>query len=270
MDDEKVKGANILDILPKLKKLRPIDDMFFRLLSGRIQVCQELLQTLLEDEDLSVKQVIPQCKLIGINRSAVLDVLCVLSTAELVNIEVQKENSNDDLRRTRFHASLITTNYTQAGTDFSKVPDVKVIYISEYDVLKTGKPLTVKRNMVKNKNGMDCRINNGETIYFATSKVVDDTKISRLLQRMIDTDSFWDSEFPALSEAVNFFKCTKEGNLIMCKLAEELKESGRIEGRQEGQLETIVTLIKNGMISLEQAVEQFGIGEQELKVYLKK
>ena len=99
---------------------------------------------------------------------------------------------------------------------------------------------------------------------------MDDTKISRLLQRMIDTDSFWDSEFPALSEAVNFFKCTKEGNLIMCKLAEELKESGRIEGRQEGQLETIVTLIKNGMISLEQAVEQFGIGEQELKVYLKK
>ena len=129
MDDEQVKGANILDILPKLKKLRPIDDMFFRLLSGGIQVCQELLQTLLEDEDLSVKQVIPQCKLIGINRSAVLDVLCVLSTAELVNIEVQKENSNDDLRRTRFHASLITTNYTQAGTDFSKVPDVKVIYI---------------------------------------------------------------------------------------------------------------------------------------------
>lgn len=82
MDDEQVKGANFLDILPKLKKLRPIDDMFFRLLSGRI-------------------------------------------------------------------------------------------YISEYDVLKTGKPLTVKRNMVKNKNGMDCRINNGETIYFATSKAVD-------------------------------------------------------------------------------------------------
>ncbi|MBQ6638891.1 MAG: hypothetical protein IJH82_09630 [Lachnospiraceae bacterium] len=56
----------------------------------------------------------------------------------------------------------------------------------------------------------------------------------------------------------------------MCKLAEELKDSGRIEGRQEGQLETIVTLIKNRMISLEQAVEQFGIGEQELKVYLQK
>ena len=43
---------------------------------------------------------------------------------------------DDDVPRTRFYASLVTSNHTPKGTRFSDVPDVTIVYISEYDALK--------------------------------------------------------------------------------------------------------------------------------------
>ena len=64
----------------------------------------------------------------------------------------------------------------------------------------------------------------------------------------------------------------------MCKLAEELKDEGRIEGRAEGkvegriegQIELIVKLIKDGIISTEEAIRNYGFNEQDLRKSLNK
>ena len=108
----------------KLLKLRPIDDTFFRLLSGRKGVCQEIIDTLLPFKGLSISKTTPQYRLIGMNRDVVLDALCEVLKGGFVNIEVQKRFDNDDLRRTRFHASLITSVFTPKSSLFSEVPDV--------------------------------------------------------------------------------------------------------------------------------------------------
>lgn len=276
MDENKVNARGNPDLLTQLKSLRPIDDMFFRLLSGRKEVCQEILETLLEEKDLTVTESFPQCELTGIKRSAILDVLCTLSPKRLVNIEVQKDHRNDDLRRTRFHASLITTHYTDKNAPFSEVPNVTVIYISEYDALKTNRPVSRITKGIVNDAGTIIKLNNGEEIVFATSAICDNSKKSRLLQRMVDCTPFWDVEFPKLSEAVNYYKSTKEGREKMCKLAEELKAEGKAEGRLEGKaegrlegkLEMIVRLIKDGILSLEDAIKKYGFNEQELRKYL--
>ena len=54
----------------------------------------------------------------------------------------------------------------------------------------------------------------------------------------------------------------------MCKLAEELKAEGRAEGKAEGKLEMIVRLIKDGILSLEDAIKKYGFNEKELRKYL--
>lgn len=261
-------------LMEKLMTLRPIDDMFFRLLSGRKEVCQEILGILLEDESISVTDSYPQFELVGMNRSVILDALCVLSDKRFVNIEVQKDHFNDDIKRTRFHASLMTVNYTDKTVPFSKLPDVEVVYISEYNVVKTKKPVSRVLKGIKNEYGGFEEIHNGEGIVFATPAVKDDSKKSRLLQRMVDDTAFWDVEFPVLSEAVNYFKHTKEGNHIMCKLAEELRDEGRKEGRKEGlyegKIEIIQSLIKDGILTLEEAIKRYGFSEQEIRKCLNK
>lgn len=71
-------------------------------------VCQEILQTLLDKPKLRVLKVTPQSIVQSISREIVLDVLCETDKGILCNIEMQKGNSNNDVFRTRFHASAIT------------------------------------------------------------------------------------------------------------------------------------------------------------------
>ena len=44
----------------KVKDLRPIDDVFFEVLANDVNFCQEMLQILLEDKNLVVKDVVVQ------------------------------------------------------------------------------------------------------------------------------------------------------------------------------------------------------------------
>lgn len=44
----------------KVKKLRPIDDVFFQKIIEDKKVCEEILRTILQDENLEVLTVTPQ------------------------------------------------------------------------------------------------------------------------------------------------------------------------------------------------------------------
>ena len=57
------KRGNILNLQEKqekVKDLRPIDDVFFEVLAKNTAVCQEILRVILEDDALTVIQVITQ------------------------------------------------------------------------------------------------------------------------------------------------------------------------------------------------------------------
>lgn len=90
----------------KVKDLRPIDDVFFEVLADDIPFCQEILRTILEDDKLIVNDVIVQSSERNLyGRSVRLDALCTLGNGEKCNIEVQRSNNDDHLKRVRFNAS---------------------------------------------------------------------------------------------------------------------------------------------------------------------
>ena len=126
----------------KAKNLRIIDDTLFRLIAARKEVCQEILRTLLDDDNLEVVSVTPQETMVTLFRGITLDALCRLGDGTLCNIEMQKSDSNDDIKRVRFHASLVTANNTPKSTKFRDIPSVKILYITEYDALKNGQSVT--------------------------------------------------------------------------------------------------------------------------------
>ena len=84
----------------RIRDLRPNDDVFFEVLARNVSVCQEMLRTILEDDSLVVTSVITQSderNLYG--RSVRLDALCTLGNGTKVNVEVQRSDNDNHLKR---------------------------------------------------------------------------------------------------------------------------------------------------------------------------
>lgn len=112
---------NNVSITPyeQIQKLRAIDDIMFQMLAESEKVCQEILRVILDDAKLIVQKVTPQASIANIlGRSVRLDALCTLGDGTICNIEVQKKNDNDDLRRVRYNASSIVSNFQKKAVSF--------------------------------------------------------------------------------------------------------------------------------------------------------
>lgn len=92
----------------------------------------------------------------------------------------------------------------------------------------------------------------------------DSVSIERVNTQHLVREAFDDPEFPALSDAVNHFKNTKEGFGYMCQLTKELREEGIKEGKEEGRIELIIKMIKNNLLSVEDAVRDYGFNRETL------
>ena len=234
------------------ENLRIIDDAMFRLVAERKEVCQEILRTLLDRPQLKVVSVTPQCVITSLHREIILDVLCTLENGAYMNIEMQKGSGNDDIKRNRFYAAATTASHTPKGTDFSDIPQVTILYITEYDALHNCQMITYLKRCMKTDEGY-VPVDDGEDIFFVNTAVKDGSEKSELLQLFLRRDAFEDAKFPELSKAVQYFKETEGGFGEMCKTVEDYakkyakdyakehekiaREEGRSEGRSEGLAE---------------------------------
>lgn len=225
-------------------------------------MCQEILQTLLDNKHLKVLAVTPQYTVTSKHREIVLDVLCELD-GELINIEVQKGLGNHDIKRTRFHLSSITANATPKGTDFGDIPNVTVIYITEYDALKNHQVFTLSEMCIKNGDAY-VPVKDGGLICYANTEVKDDSDKSEMLQLFLKKDVFYNSHFPKLSNRVKYFKDTEKGREEMCdivenyahkyaedyakKRAKEAKKQGMQRGMKRGIHKAYIDMAKKLII----------------------
>lgn len=270
------------------ENLRIIDDAMFRLVAKRKEVCQEILRTLLDRPQLKVVSVTLQCIITSLHREIILDVLCILENGTYMNIEMQKGSGNDDIKRNRFYASSTTAAYTPKGTDFSDIPQVTILYITEYDALHNGQMITYVKRCMKTDKGY-VPVDDGEDIFFANTVVKDGSDKSELLQLFLRKDVFEDAKFPELSKAVKYFKETEGGFGEMCKTVEDyaknyaeerekiVREEGRSEGLAEGRsegltagrLEAIRKMLGSGLsremiLSMDYSEAELQAVEQEL------
>lgn len=98
-----------------------------------------MLRTILEEDELVVQDVITQNSEKNLyGRSVRLDALCTLGNGEKCNIEIQRSDNDDHLRRVRYNASSITLRDSQIGTKFDKIQEV-------YEIQKL---MTVQKHLV--------------------------------------------------------------------------------------------------------------------------
>lgn len=205
----------------RVAKLRPIDDVFFEVLAQNPKVCQEILRVILEDDKLIVDDVITQNSERNIyGRSVRLDALCTLGTGEKCNIEVQRSDNDDHLRRARFNASVITAINSNPGTKFENVKDVCIVYISQFDVFKQGKTIYHVDKMIRETGTY---VDDGLREIFVNTAVNDGSDISKLMSCFL-AETVNNPKFPELSKEVKRLKETKGGLDIMCDIMEQYNQ----------------------------------------------
>lgn len=264
------------DIQARADSLRVIDDTLFRLIASRREVCEEILRTLLQNPDLVVHQVTVQAVMVGLHREVMLDALCELAENMWMNVEMQKGKKQDDIRRTRFHASAVTVNQTPKGAGFSEIPDVTIIYITEYDALHNGQIFTeVRRGQII--GNVMIPLEDGERICFVNTAVDDGSERAELMRLFLKREAFEHEKFQELSKAVRYYKESEKGRGEMCAVLEAYgmeqweagMEEGRLAGKQEGiQFTRRVFLLDREGYTVSDIAMELSVSEEEIKEIL--
>ena len=100
-------------------------------------------------------------------------------------------------------------------------------------------------------------------------------ELRELLHYMEDTraENAVTPELRELHEMVTQVKCDKEVGLAYMKayeLEQRLLRQGREEGRAEGTVDTLVELVKDGLLTIAQAAERSGVPMTDFEERLKK
>ena len=203
------------------------------------EFCEEILRVILEDEGLTVEEAIPQWQGKNLSgRSVVLDAKCVTGDGRHINIEVQKADDDNHLKRARYNASILTTNIAKTGKKFEFIPDVCIVFISKFDIFDSGLPLYHIDKVVRETGQV---IEDGLTEIFVNTVNYDGSKPARLMKLFTENDAYSNDEFPVTSELKSRLKSSEGGSMAMNEILEKLisdeKRESEKRGRKEGILE---------------------------------
>ena len=228
------------------KLLNPIDDLMFCKMAEHKEFCEEILRVILEDDGLTVVEAIPQWQGKNLSgRSVVLDAKCVTGDGRQINIEVQKADDDNHLKRARYNAAVLTTNISETGKRFEFIPDVCIVFISKFDIFDSGLPLYHIDKVVRETGQV---IEDGLTEIFVNTVNYDGSKPSRLMKLFTENDAYSNDEFPVTSELKSRLKSSEGGSRAMNEILEKLISDEKRESEKRGREEGIMLGKEEGMM----------------------
>lgn len=253
--------------LARLHQLRLIDDDFFSKCFDNDTACvQQVLQIVLDKPDLNVVDVRTQVFVENLlNRSVRLDVLATDSEGRKFNIEIQRSDKGAGRKRARYNSSMMDVNLLEKGNDFEALPETYVIFITENDVIGLGEAIyEIERCFVKSGK----RFGDGSHILYVNGSYRDDSPVGKLMHDFSCTDPS-DMCYNVLADRARFFKESKEGIAVMCKVLDDMRrqsyQEGMAEGKNKNRKETALNLLKLGTISLDDISFATGLSLDEVK-----
>ena len=238
------KEQTLEEKMEQVKDFRPIDDTFFEVLADDIGVCQEMLQIILGDEKLIVKDVIVQSSKRNLyGRSVRLDALCTLGNGKKTNIEVQRSDNDDHLKRVRFNASSITVRESQKGDKFKNIVDLIVVYISQFDIFHGNRVLYHVDNVVRETQE---RVDDGFERVFVNTAVKDGTTISEYMSCFLQKEVN-NAKFPKLTKRMNYLKHEEGGVDAVCEVMEKYSEKAAEEAAKKANITAIKNMLEFGV-----------------------
>ena len=110
--------------------------------------------------------------------------------------------------------------------------------------------------------GLSNVVYNGLEEVYVNAAVKDGTDVAALM-KVFTEDAAYDDRFPRTSEIKKHFKLTEEGRQEMTAELEKMMNEERSEGELKGRIDTLISLVSKGLLTLSQAAAQLGESEQD-------
>lgn len=244
--------------LERIKRLRLMDDEFFTKCFEDAPACVQLvLRIILELPDLVVEEVHTQVFVENLmNRSVRLDVLATDSRGRRYNIEIQRADKGAGRRRARYNSSMMDAILLPKGEDVDNLPETFVVFITENDVIGKGQPLYKVERYFSDGEPFD----DGSHILYVNGANRSDTPLGRLMHDFACTEPR-EMYYDTLAERVRFYKESREGNVTMSRIFEEMYK----QGEKEKGIKIAKTLLFEGGIKPELIAQWLEIPLDEVK-----
>ena len=145
-------------------------------------------------------------------------------------------------KRARFNSSLLDLNSLRKGSDYEKLPESYVIFITENDVWQHGLARYHVNRIIEELNRP---FEDGSHIIYVNGAYKGNDDIGKLMNDF-RSENVEDMMLEPLKETVHRYKNNPEEVAVMCAELEKWSLEERQEGRQEGEsrLTTLLRLLK--------------------------
>lgn len=219
-----------LEDLRRIQSLRLLDDDFMNKVFEDKACAEFLLQIILERTDLTVQKVHSQHNLKNLQGCSVrLDILATDEAGRVYNIEVQRSDKGAGAKRARYNSSLIDANITEPGDNYENLNETYVIFITEHDVLKAGRPIYHIDRMIQETNAL---FGDGSHILYVNAQIKDNSALGQLMHDFACTKAE-EMHYPILAKRVRYFKEEQEGVATMSRIFEEIKREAAQEAARK-------------------------------------
>ena len=185
----------------------------------------------------------------------------------LYNMEAQTYSGENLQKRSRFYQAKKDSKLLKSGEkDWDKLPDLYMIMITTFDPFgKDGMIYTFENTCkeypdLENKDGL-------KYIYFNTAGIKGGTKTIKQLLSYLKHSKIENVTNEQISHIHNYVETVKQAAEVRNRYMTigEIMDVSKAEGRIEGALDAYISLVEDGILSVEEAAKRLGITEEELK-----
>lgn len=240
------------------------DDLMGRVFDKNIEATELVLRIIL-GRNIKVISVDGQDELknheVG-GRNITLDVHAIDVNGEEIDIEVQGNSEGANIRRARYHSSMVDSRMLREGQPFKQLKDSYVIFIYKHDKFRKGSPLYHIDRHIRETNEL---FDDGSHIIYVNGNYKGNDEIGQLMKdfRQTDPENMY---YDALAQGVKHFKETEEGRESMCEAVEKYGDERAIKAN----VKSVKNLMENMKLTLDQALNALGIQGDERKIITKR
>ena len=258
MDEQRQKD------LERIAKLRLMDDDFLSVcMENNIKGAQLMIRIILDDDSIVVKRVETQKEYKNLSEhSFCFDVYAEDADGRHIEAEVQRKNDGAVPERAACHSGVLDANSIPKNEkDYRKKAETYTVFITEHDILKGNLPIYHVDRVIKE---LDKPFEDKSHIIYVNGAYKGDTStpLARLVHDLFCTEPD-DMNYEELAERARYYKKDSRGVEAMCEIWEEVRQ----EGKSEGTIEHIKSLMKRKGWDIEDALDALSIPKIEWEKY---
>jgi len=256
-------------MVKKYEKLTLSNEFVFGKVTENEELCQKLLETLLQTDIESLQQLMREKEIRfkwgtkPVRRDIyVKDKKDVLYDAEMQNKNGKTLEYLALPKRSRYYQSVMDSEILKKGVHYSRLNDSYIIFICTFDPFGLGQYVYTFRNICEENTSLQLGDKATKIFFNTKSKQENIPENIKNLFAYIETGKVSDDLTQKLEEEIlQLRNDEKWWGEYMKSVTWEM--DARYEGHQEGVLDTLIALVKDGIIDITEAAKRANISEDE-------